>query len=96
MTTYQKLTSDYVRAWCEEWALHPASVEQALTTYALVENESEVLACLCGLARAQQYRLLRANRLTTPEAVITDSSALPTETNPDWNASTDEYLNRFS
>lgn len=81
-----KLTYSYIHAWCEEWALHPAAVEQALTVFAEAKSEAEILACLCGLANAQRFRLLRAGKLTTPEAVIADDSAWPLDCNPDWNA----------
>ena len=91
----EKLTSKYVRAWCEEWALAPAATEQALTTYAQVENEAEVLACLAGLASAQRSWLIRTGRLTTPEAVIANPSLRPTDPDPDWNSDTDSVSKRL-
>jgi len=91
----RKLTSLYVRAWCEEWAMTAAATEQALTTYAQVESDAEVLACLAGLAAAQRSCLLRTGKLISLKAFLRDPSLLPPDPEPNGDAESDTLSNRF-
>ena len=89
------LTSHDVRAWCEEWALPPAFQEIALTTYAITDDDEEVLACLRRLAAAQQRRLCREGRLKTLAEFLRNPTVCPLEADSNWEPIMDEVLERL-
>ena len=91
----KNLTSKDIQAWCEEWALPPAFVEIALTTYACAEDDAEVLACLCRLAKTQLRHLRREGRLYTLADILRSPESLPLEVNPDWNPVWNDTVERL-
>ena len=92
---HRRITSHDVRAWCEEWALPPAFLEIALTTYACAQDDAEVLACLRRLASAQQKRLLREGRLISLAKFLRSPEILSAEVDPDWNPVWDDVVERL-
>lgn len=76
---HPKLNSAYVRAWCEEWAMIPATIEQALIVYATAKSDSEVIRCLCRLAAAQRTRLMRTGQLRSLDEFLQDPSRFATD-----------------
>lgn len=95
MENLEKLNSDYVRAWGQEWAMTADAVERMFEYYARVEDEREVIAYMCAMANAQRFRLLRSGRLITLDQFLRDQSVLPMETEPDWNTEINSLSKRF-
>ncbi len=91
----RKIDSNYVRAWCQEWAMGADAMECALEYYARVDDPIAVGAFLAGLASAQRSRYKRARILKTPKQFFKNPSCVCFDMDLVLKAMEDDLVNRF-
>jgi hypothetical protein len=95
MNNLEKLTSSYVRAWCEEWAVNADTTQRMLEVYARATDDGEVIEYLSAIASARRFQLRRAGRLITLEDFLEERRALPADTEIDWNVEMADHIRRL-